>query len=262
MVFLKRFNNKVVVVTGAAQGIGREVANCFAKEGAYLILIDRSDELKKVIPEVIKLGASGAEFILADLEKFSECSRALTFAHSFFNKIDVLVNNVGGAIRCKPFDEFSEEQISAEINRSLFPTLWCCNVASEFMKKQRFGNIVNVSSIATTGIFRVPYSAAKGGVNAVTRSLAMECAEYGIRVNATAPGGTDVGERVIPRNEDLIGSKEKVWYQNVVDQTIGSSFLKRFSNVSEQAAPILFLASDESSYLTGVILPVGGGDLG
>ena len=162
-------------------------------------------------------------------------------------------------------EEFSDKEIVAEINRSLYPTLWCCNVAIKLMKRRGCGTIVNVSSVATTGILRGPYSAAKGGVNALTRSLAMECAQFGIRVNATAPGGTDVGTRLIPRDQqdqNLVDPRRDMWSRQVIDQTISSSYFKRISSVSEQAAPILFLASDEASYLTNVVLTVGGGDNG
>ena len=108
----------------------------------------------------------------------------------------------------------------------------------------------------------MPYAAAKGGVNAMTVCMAYENACHGIRVNAVAPGGTDVGERRIPRNTAEQSEQEQVWYQQIIDQTIDSTFMKRYSQPEEQASAILFLASDEASYITGTVLPVGGGDLG
>lgn len=109
---------------------------------------------------------------------------------------------------------------------------------------------------------RVPYSAAKGGVNALTRSIAMEYSHQGIRINAVAPGGTEAPERVTPRNTETPTAQEKIWYQQVVDQTLDSSLMHRYGTLEEQAQAILFLASDQASYITGVILPVAGGDLG
>jgi dihydroxycyclohexadiene carboxylate dehydrogenase len=119
-----------------------------------------------------------------------------------------------------------------------------------------------VSSIATRGVNRVPYAAAKGGVNAIAASLAMEYAAHGIRVCGVAPGGTEAPPRRVPRNAAEPSAQEKDWYRQVVDQTISSSLMKRYGTTEEQAAAILLLASDEASYITGVTLPVAGGDLG
>jgi benzoate/toluate 1,2-dioxygenase reductase subunit len=124
------------------------------------------------------------------------------------------------------------------------------------------GTIVNVSSVATRGLNRVPYAAAKGGVNAITSALALEAAPHGVRVVATAPGGTDAPPRRIPRGPGAESEQEKEWYQSIVDQTVDSSLLKRYGTLDEQAAAITFLASEEASYITGTVLPVAGGDLG
>src|SRR5690606_40250933 len=98
---------------------------------------------------------------------------------------------VGGTIWAKPYQHYPPEQIEAEIRRSLFPTLWCCRAVLPLMIEQGRGTIVNLSSVATRGINRVPYAAAKGGVNAITSALAMEAAPHGIRVVATAPGRSE-----------------------------------------------------------------------
>ena len=153
-------------------------------------------------------------------------------------------------------------QIEAEIRRSLFPTLWCCRAVLPAMIERRSGTIVNISSIATRGIYRIPYSAAKGGINALTASLALEHAQDGIRVNAVATGGTEAPPRVVPRNPKPLSAQEQVWYQGIVDQTIASSPMHRYGTIDEQVGAILFLASSEASYITGSVLPVGGGDQG
>jgi NAD(P)-dependent dehydrogenase (short-subunit alcohol dehydrogenase family) len=141
--------------------------------------------------------------------------------------------------------------------------MWCCRGVLPIMLAQGRGVIVNVSSVATRGLNRVPYAAAKGGVNALTASLAWEYAEHGIRVVATAPGGIAAPPRRVPRGTVTEQTdEEKAWYQTVVDQTESSSLLHRYGTLDEQAAPILFLASDEASYITGTRLPVAGGDLG
>jgi dihydroxycyclohexadiene carboxylate dehydrogenase len=158
--------------------------------------------------------------------------------------------------------EYKEEQIEAEIRRSLFPTLWCCHAVLPAMIEKQRGAIVNVSSIATRSIYRIPYAAAKGGVNAMTASLAFEHAADGIRVNAVATGGTEAPPRKVPRNTAKMTPQEEVWYQDIIDQTIASSLMHRYGSIDEQVGAILFLASDEASYITGTVLPVGGGDQG
>jgi dihydroxycyclohexadiene carboxylate dehydrogenase len=256
-----RFGGKVVVVTGAAQGIGRAVALRAAHEGGRLALVDRSDLVRDVQAEANAIGAE-AIAIPADLETYDGASAAMQTALSRHGRIDVLINNVGGTIWAKPYAAYEPEQIEAEVRRSLFPTLWCCRAVLPAMLAGGGGTIVNVSSVATRGLNRVPYAAAKGGVNAITACLAMEYAEHGIRVCGVAPGGTEAPPRRIPRNAEPPSEAESQWYQEVVDQTVSSSVMKRYGTTEEQAAAILFLASDEASYITGVTLPVAGGDLG
>lgn len=257
----QRFLNKVVIVTGAAQGIGRGVALQVAAEGAQAVLADRSDYVNEVLAEIQAAGGN-AVTIQADLETFAGAQAVVAKALQSFGRVDALINNVGGAIWMKPFQEFTEEEIIKEVNRSLFPTMWCCRaVLPEMIKNQR-GTIVNVSSIATRGINRVPYSASKGGVNGLTAALAFEHAKDGIRVNAVATGGTEAPPRKVPRNAAPLSENEKNWMQEVVDQTIDRTFLGRYGTIQEQVNAILFLASDDSSYMTGTVVPVGGGDQG
>ncbi|MFW9081979.1 1,6-dihydroxycyclohexa-2,4-diene-1-carboxylate dehydrogenase [Pseudomonas sp. P2757] len=250
-----RFANKIALVTGAAQGIGRRVCERMLEEGAQVIAVDRSEL-------VHELQGAGVLSLTADLEQYTDCARVMAAAINAFGRLDVLINNVGGTIWAKPFEHYAVEEIEAEVRRSLFPTLWCCHAALPYMLKQGRGAIVNVSSIATRSLNRVPYGAAKGGINALTACLAFENAERGIRVNATAPGGTEAPPRRIPRNAAEQSTQEKAWYQQIVAQTLDSSLMKRYATIDEQVAPILFLASDDAAYITGVTLPVGGGDLG
>jgi dihydroxycyclohexadiene carboxylate dehydrogenase len=256
-----RFKNRVMVVTGAAQGIGRGVALAAAAEGAQLVLADRSPLVHEVAQEALALGAQ-VVVTEVDLETWAGAAALAARAIEDYGRIDILVNNVGGTIWMKPYQEYEEAQIEAEIRRSLFPTLWCCRAVLPAMMQQGGGAIVNVSSVATRGIYRIPYSAAKGGVNALTASLAFEHAEDGIRVNAVATGGTDAPPRKVPRNPNPLSEQEQSWVQGVVDQTKASSQMHRYGSIAEQVAAILFLASPEASYITGTVLPVGGGDQG
>ncbi|PRY65476.1 benzoate diol dehydrogenase BenD [Halomonas ventosae] len=257
-----RFQDRVMVITGAAQGIGQRVAELAAAEGARLALVDRADLVHEVVAGLAEQGVD-AIALQADLETWEGAEEVMARTVEHFGRIDILINNVGGAINFKPFTEFTPGEISAEITRSLMPTLWCCRAALPTLVAQGSGVIVNVSSAATRGIHRIPYSAAKGGVNAMTASLAFEVAEHGIRVVATAPGGTEAPPRRIsrgtpePRNET-----EQAWFQAHIDQTRQSCLFGRYGTLDEMAAPILFLASDDASYITGSVLPVAGGDQG
>jgi dihydroxycyclohexadiene carboxylate dehydrogenase len=255
-----RFTDKVLVVTGAGQGIGRSVAEAAAAEGGAVLAVDRSPIVHEVVAGI---GASGGQATAfeADLETYCGATAMVEAALARFGRIDVLINNVGGTIWAKPLEHYAEAEIEQEIRRSLFPTLWCCRAALPSMIARQHGVIVNVSSIATRSIHRVPYAAAKGGVNALTASIAMEQAANGIRINATAPGGTEAPPRKVPRNPKSLSQQEEVWYQGIVDQTKASSLMRRYGTLAEQVAPILFFASDESAYITGTVLPVGGGDL-
>tara|TARA_Y100001951_G_C11288711_1_gene270631 strand:- start:533 stop:1312 length:780 start_codon:yes stop_codon:yes gene_type:complete len=256
-----RFQGKVMVVTGAAQGIGRSVAERAAQEGARVLIVDRSSARNEVVKAIRSAGGE-AQAISVNLETWNGCAKAMQKAVDLWGQIDILINNVGGTIWAKPYEHYEPKQIEAEVRRSLFPTLFCCRAAIDHMLQRESGVIVNVSSIATRGLNRVPYGAAKGGVNAITANLAWEMAERGIRVVATAPGGTEAPARVVPRNPNAEEEQREDWYQTIVDQTIQSSFMKRYGTLDEQAGPILFLASDDASYITGVTVPVGGGDLG
>jgi dihydroxycyclohexadiene carboxylate dehydrogenase len=258
-----RFTGKRVIVTGAAQGIGRGVALAVAAEGGRVLAVDRAEIVEEVVAEIAAAGGT-AVALRTDLESWAGACSMVERCVAVFGGVDVLVNNVGGTIWAKPYEFYEEAQVEAEIRRSLFPTLWGCRAVLPPMLEQGSGVIVNVSSVATRGVHRVPYSAAKGGVNALTASLAMEVAGRGIRVNATAPGGTEAPPRRVPRNADAVApsAQEAAWYQGVVDQTRESSLMHRYGTMEEQVAPILFLASDEASYLTGTVMPVAGGDLG
>lgn len=121
--------------------------------------------------------------------------------------------------------------------------------------------IVNIGSVATRGIYRVPYSAAKGGVHAVTVCLAKELADYNIRVNCVAPGAIEAN-RAIPRNPDGPTEAEKLWRREMLDQTLGDTCMQRMGTAGEVADAVAFLAGDDASYITGQVLYVSGGGIG
>ena len=256
-----RFTDKMMVLTGAAPGIGRRVAERTATQGAKLVQVDLADYVFELVADLNQQGVKDI-VVQAILETWDGADSVMTQAAEHFGGIDILVNNVGGTIWAQPYEHYTPEQIQKEVQRSLFPTLWCCRAVLPHLLKREGGVIVNVSSVATRGLMRVPYAAAKGGVNALTVALAFEYAELGIRVNATAPGGTEAPPRLTPRNTAPLGEREQQWYQTLVDQTKATSLMHRYGTLDEQAGAILFLASEDASYITGTILPVAGGDLG
>tara|TARA_R110002111_G_scaffold27913_8_gene59886 strand:- start:7291 stop:8073 length:783 start_codon:yes stop_codon:yes gene_type:complete len=258
----QRFKDKVVLVTGAAQGIGKACALRFAKEGGTVMIADRAEQQARLVQQEITDAGGVATVCIVDLETSAGAKELMQTTVDTFGRIDVSVHNVGGTIWAKPFWEYPEDQIEKEINRSLWPTLWCCRAVIPYMREQQAGAIVNVGSVATRGINRVPYSAAKGGVQAMTVCMALELAEQNIRVNCVNPGGVDQGVRATPRTTDAMTPVDQAGMDGVVQQTMRDTPMKRYGTPEELAAAICFLAADESSYITGEIINVAGGGIG
>lgn len=257
-----RFRGQCVLITGAAQGIGRAVAERIARENGSVFLVDRSPIVHEVAEELVELTCGAVGSTTCDLETWEGAQSMLAEAQQALGGIDVAINNVGGTIWAKPYEHYAPEEIAQEIQRSLFTTLWSVRAELPALIERGGGTIVNVSSVATRGVNRVPYAAAKGGINALVSALALEAAEKNVRVVATAPGGTLAPERRVPRGPGPEDEQARKWYQEIVDQTVESSYFKRYGTLAEQAAPIVFLASKEASYITGSVLPVAGGDQG
>ena len=246
-------------MTGAAQGIGMAIAERLATEGANVLVVDRATELGTSVAESITRAGGIAHFVEANVETAQGARLMVEAAMARFGAVDVCVNNVGGTIWTKPYWEFSDSEIEREIARSLWPTLWCCHAVLPVMLARKRGAIVNIGSIASRGIYRVPYSAAKGGIHAMTACLAMELGGCGVRINCVAPGGIESDGRKIPRNPNAPSGRELGWRQDVLAQTLRDTPMGRLGKASEVAAAVCFLASDEASYITGQVLFTSGG---
>ncbi len=254
-------SGRTAIVTGAAQGIGRAAALRLARDGARVVLVDRVPAACDPIRYEITKAGGTAEVIEADMETREGVEYMVEETLAATGRIDIAVNNVGGAIRTKPFHQFNDDEIQQEISRTLWPTLRACHAVIPHMMERRQGTIVNIGSVATRGIYRVPYSAAKGGVHAITVCLAMELAGHNIRVNCVAPGAIEAN-RVIPRNPDGPTEAEKLWRKDMLDRTLGDTFMQRTGTAGEVADAVAFLAGDDASYITGQILYVSGGGIG
>ncbi|MDY7579923.1 1,6-dihydroxycyclohexa-2,4-diene-1-carboxylate dehydrogenase [Herbaspirillum sp. RTI4] len=257
-----RFDGQIAIVTGAGQGVGRATALRLANEGAQLVLVDRAaDPCNEVKAEIENAGGVALALNL-DMEHHDGAKEMVRQAIARFGRIDVSVHNVGGTIWAKPFWEYSAEEMTSEIARSLWPTLWSCREVIPVMRAQQHGAIVNVGSIATRGVHRVPYSASKGGVHAATVCMAMELGESGVRINCVSPGALDNGVRVTPRNSDNLSLQEKQWMDVVYTQSMRDTPMNRLGSAEEIAAAICFYAAPEASYITGQIMYVAGGGIG
>jgi len=263
----RRLKDKVCIVTGAGQGIGRAIARRLGQEGGKIVVADRIDEgARRTVKDLQDLGV-GAVKVIADLSTLSGAQGMMAEAVKAYGRIDVLVNNVGGTIWMKPFHLYTEEETQQELERSLLPTLWGCNAVLPIMIEQESGCIINIGSQSVRGLYRAPYAASKGGILAIGKVLAMEYGRYGIRVNTVSPGGTDIPDRLTPRlqirpgemAEDLEKEEGDRYREEMSADIRAQQSLGRRGLPEEHAAAVAFLASDDASFITGDVINCSGG---
>src|SRR5262249_40979193 len=243
-----RLKDKVCIVTGAGQGIGRATARRLGQEGGKIIVADRID--KGAAEAVAELHESGVEAtkVLVDVSTLAGAQELMRATQAAYGRIDVLVNNVGGTIWIKPYHLYTEDEVKLELERSLYPTLWCCLAALPIMMEQRSGSIVNLGSQSPRGLYRLPYATSQRGILALGKVLAMEYGRYGIRVNTVAPGGTDITDRVAPRQlirpgimaKDLAEEEAKAYQREMAEDIRNQQALKRRGLPEDQAAAVAF----------------------
>ena len=247
-----RLKDKVAIITGARRGMGRAHALTLAKAGARVIVSDISQEdCEKVVKEIKKAGGE-ALAIKCDVSKKEEVDEMVAKTIKKYGKLDILVNNAG-IVEFKPFVDLTEADWDKTLNINLKGYFLCAQAAAKEMIKQKSGVIVNIASVAMgqVGIgfpYIVHYCASKGGIIAMSEALSLELAPYNIRVNAIAPGAFDTPMAASVKTDP-----------KTLESTLAQIPMRRMGDPQEVANLVLFLASEESSYMTGSVVVIDGG---
>jgi NAD(P)-dependent dehydrogenase (short-subunit alcohol dehydrogenase family) len=248
-----RLDGKVAVVTGGANGIGRASAKALASEGARVVIGDVAEERGENAAHEIRESDGEATFVRADVTKMSDVEALVREAIDGWRRLDVMFNNVGVAIPGTA-DEMSEDEFRRVLDVNLIGVWRGMRAAIPEMLRTGGGSIINTSSVQGHVAFLgwAGYAASKGGVDALTRQAAVEYAPKGIRINSIVPGTilTEMNERILREAEDP-DAQMATWTSM---HPIG-----RVGQPDEVAAAVVFLASDESSFITGESLRVDGG---
>ncbi|MHA1961431.1 MAG: SDR family NAD(P)-dependent oxidoreductase [Candidatus Thorarchaeota archaeon] len=247
----KRLERKVAVVTGVAAGIGKATAHLFAEEGAIVVGADlNTSDGNQVIEEIREQGGMG-EFVEADVSTKKDVMMLMENAQRH-GGIHILFNNAGVEVVKKLVDT-SEEEWDRTMEVNLRSAFLCCKYAIPHMISRGGGAIVNNASVAgLIGSFSPAYSASKGGMIALTKTLAVELAADGIRVNCVCPGAIETP--MLKRTLEKQGDSEEIRQERLTGYPLG-----RFGEPEEVAKAVLFLSTDDSSFVTGEVLVVDGG---
>lgn len=241
---------KVCVITGAAQGIGEACARLFAQEGARVVLVDVQQAQGQSLALALQQQGQDAHFIACDIGVKAEVDELVRKVLATYPQIDVLVSNAG-IFRASPFLEVSEDDFDAVLRVNLRGAFLVGQAVARAMKETGGGTIVHMSSV--NAVVAIPeiatYNISKGGLNQLTRAMALALADHGIRVNAVAPGtiATELARQAVLTNE---ASRQKI---------LSRTPMKRLGDPAEIAHVVAFLASDASSYITGEVITVDGG---
>jgi len=251
-----RLEGRIAIVTGSSRGIGRATALAFAREGAKVVVNYRRERSKaeEVVEEIEKLGGAALAF-QADVGDRDAVERMVGETLRALGGVDILVNNAGVYLGAGTLLEFNEDEYDPMWRVNVKGVLQCSRAVAPHMMEKRYGKIVNIASVAGLGTALLPgnmlYASTKAAVIILTKRLALELGRHGINVNAVAPGliRTEMGEGVQPAEEH--GERMRYFEEN--------SILRRVGGPEEVANVALFLASDESSFITGQVITVDGG---
>lgn len=267
-IYKDRFAGKVMIITGSATGIGRETALRAAAEGALLVLADRKEREGRATRDEITAAGGQAVFLQMDLARPESAVLLVQTALETYGGLDIAINNAGVMGKPSPLHLLADADMAYTMENNFMSVFYCARAELDAMVKQgRGGVIVNNASIAgLTGLPGNPaYVASKHAVNGLTRNMALDYAKYGIRVNSVNPAGTDtpmVDEAMAYVKESIRRAVENgmdpAGAQSMAGQKT-QTLQKRNAAAVEQAASILFLASDDASHMTGALLATDGG---
>ncbi|MBL8051064.1 MAG: glucose 1-dehydrogenase [Anaerolineales bacterium] len=253
-----RLKNKVAIITGATSGIGKATALRFADEGATLVLTGRRLNLGESIQAECRQKGVRCVFVEADHTKMEECQRVVDVALKEFNRIDILFNNAG-IVTKGTADTTTDEVWQNTLDINVTAVWRMCNLVIPYMKKQGGGVIVNNGSdwSVVAGKNALPYIMSKGAVGMMTKAMALDYARENIRVNAVCPGDTFVDRWM---EKGYFENSTPVKLEEAIKESSAYIPMGRFGKPEEIANAVLFLASDESSFVTGHLLLVDGGN--
>ncbi len=253
-----KLKNKTAIITGGTSGIGKATALLFAEEGANLIVTGRRTEKGKAVEAECRQRGVRCVFVEADHTKLADCQRVVDVALREFNQIDILFNNAG-IVTNGTADSTPEDVWQNTLNINVTAVWHMCKLAIPQMKKQGTGVIVNNGSdwSVVAGKNAFPYIMSKGAVGMMTKAMALDHAREGIRVNAVCPGDTFVDRWM---EKGYFEGSDPVTIEEAMKESSEYIPMGRFGKPEEIAKAVLFLASDDSTFVTGHLLLVDGGN--